>query len=279
MNFNELLIMRGFDITKRIKIIRHKDPVYNIERLYSEGMLETFQSIQSKDIFGGCDYIISFVAKESTTCVFVGVYEVIGKESVLNYEAPREFLYPELFEKDDFYYNLKPCKILDDLKDRVVIDWGKATISWHQWLSEKEVIEILAIGQYKRFPGYLNFKISFYELKTIIDNPEANKEWHVMLKAVAGVYLILDTQDGNQYIGSAYGKEGILGRWKEYSISKHGNNKRLIELLDEFPDRYKNFQYTILQTLPTTLTNREVIEFESLYKDKLGTRAFGLNLN
>jgi len=37
-----------------------------------------------------------------------------------------------------------------------------------------------------------------------------------MLASVAGVYLILDTETGYQYIGAATGKDGIWGRWSKY---------------------------------------------------------------
>jgi hypothetical protein len=107
--------------------------------------------------------------------------------------------------------------------------------------------------------------------------PEANREWHTMLSSVAGVYLIMDTESGKQYVGSAYGKRGILGRWKEYATTGHGGNVLLKKILAQDSKAAKNFQFTILRTLPKTLTNKEVINYENLYKEKLGTRAFGLN--
>lgn len=41
----------------------------------------------------------------------------------------------------------------------------------------------------------------------------------------------------------------------------------------------ENFNFTILRTLSKTLTQAEIIDYERLYKSKLGTRAFGLNSN
>jgi hypothetical protein len=52
-----------------------------------------------------------------------------------------------------------------------------------------------------------------------------------------------------------------------------------MELLAADPDYAKNFQFTVLQTLPKTLTKNEVVEYETRWKKKLGTRAFGLNSN
>lgn len=100
-----------------------------------------------------------------------------------------------------------------------------------------------------------------------------------MLSSVAGVYLILDTVSGMQYIGSAYGKEGIIGRWEQYARNGHGGNKQLMELLEKDPERITKFQYSILITLPQSMTKNEVINVEMLYKKKLGSRSFGLNSN
>jgi len=70
-----------------------------------------------------------------------------------------------------------------------------------------------------------------------------------MLSSVAGVYLKTDMTDGNQYVGSASGKLGIMGRWRSYAETKHGGNIRLISLLEEEPDRYN--QFSILNFMGT----------------------------
>jgi hypothetical protein len=64
-----------------------------------------------------------------------------------------------------------------------------------------------------------------------------------------------------------------------YAATGHGGNKQLIELLATDKEYARGFSCTVLRTLPRTLTRQEVIEFESLYKTKLGARAFGLNSN
>lgn len=176
---------------------------------------------------------------------------------------------------------MKELDILNDLKERLIIDWGKGAINWQQWLkvNDKEIVEILPKGYFDKFPGFLNFTLNFYELKKIIERPDSNREWHRMLGSVAGIYLILDTINGLQYIGSASGEKGILGRWEQYAKNSHGNNKLLIDLLNKHPERYKSFKFSILQTLPRTLTAKEVVAQEKKYKEKLGTRAFGLNGN
>jgi hypothetical protein len=83
-----------------------------------------------------------------------------------------------------------------------------------------------------------------------------------------------------QYVGKASGNNGIWQRWKEYVDTGHGGDKELVKLLANNGDDYKlNFQFTILATLPGHLKPAEVIEYEGLYKKKLGSKAHGLNDN
>lgn len=274
--------MRGFDLSQKVKIVRHQEKAYDVNFLYKNNWIEFYQSIQSKDRFKDCDYILSFLGTEGTKAIFVGAYRKTSSSSFKKEMAPEGFPYPEMLKKDLFYYHLEKVDLLSDLKDRLVIDWGKATRNWCQWLSQdnsKQVIEILPDGYVKEFPGYDELVLSFEELEKIMCYPDANRQWRIMLSSVAGIYLIVDTKYGGQYIGSAYGEKGILGRWQNYITSHHGGNKRLIELLEKDKDRYKDFQFTILRTLPKSLTKDQVIEYEQLYKRKLGTMEFGLNLN
>lgn len=64
-----------------------------------------------------------------------------------------------------------------------------------------------------------------------------------------------------------------------YVNTKDGGNKKLKELLDKHPDRYKAFQFSILKVLPYDSEEDLVIAAENNYKDKLLTRKFGLNAN
>lgn len=143
-----------------------------------------------------------------------------------------------------------------------------------------EVVEICPGLNYKRFTDYSELILSFKELREIVLNEY--KEWKIVLSAVKGVYLITDTHTGKLYIGSAYGDDGIWGRWRDYvSTNGHGGNKSLVELTDSGKSDYasKYFQFSILMLLPKTVTADEAIAKEQLFKRKLGTNAFGLNNN
>ena len=112
-----------------------------------------------------------------------------------------------------------------------------------------------------------------------MSNSAAHRDWKSSLSAVAGVYLVLAETTGEQYVGSAYGLSGIWGRWKQYSLNGHGNNKLLKHVVKTDKDYTAAFRYSVLQVLPKSTKDAEVIRWESQYKRKLGSRATGLNAN
>ena len=93
------------------------------------------------------------------------------------------------------------------------------------------------------------------------------------LSSVNGIYLIRDKSSGKLYVGSAYGEDGLYGRWLNYAHNGHGGNKEL-KGLDP-----NQFEFSILEIIPPTSSAEEVIHRENRWKEKLGTRAFGLNAN
>lgn len=278
MNIIELLKHRGLDLNARIKMMRHLSKKYDIYDMYVRNHFEIYQSFQRRPVIE-CDYLISFLGIRHGCARFVGVYKVEGKRPAKTIKLTSDYPYQEFTETAQYWYDLTKQAGYEDLTDRVVIDWGSSERSWHQWLSEKEVVEILPTGYVTDFPGLMEINISFAELKQLINNPTANREWHQMLKSVAGVYLILDMETGKQYIGSAYGKDGILGRWKSYAQTGHGNNSLLNSLVKTDSDYPLKFRFSILHTLTKSTTKEEALRWEVCFKNKLGTRAFGLNSN
>jgi hypothetical protein len=162
----------------------------------------------------------------------------------------------------------------------LIIEWGKATQAWVQELKNKPVLEILEHGRkLPPFVDYLEFSLTYNQLKDLFDNEQAHRDWRVPLSAIAGIYLILAQGSGDLYIGSAYGESGIWGRWRHYANSGDGGNARLRELIRRDSSYPEQFRFSVLQILPKTMARDEVLQREMLYKHKLGTRATGLNLN
>ena len=278
--FSDLLIARGFDVTSSFRMVRHKLPNHIMEKLIDNDLLEQYQCINGKERFE-CDYVVSFIAKESTKALFWGVFKVNGKINAKKAGTIDKYV-KELYDNNltsAVYYLLEKQKGFEDLEQRVIIDWGSSTIAWVQKNCNKEVIEIKPKGFVEDFSGYLDFILSFKKLEQIVNNSDANYTWKSKLSSVSGIYLILDKKTGKQYIGSAYGENGIWGRWKNYVKTGSGGNDLLIDLQKNNKKYKYNFQFTILQTLPSNLKSDEVIEYEKLYKEKFGSRVFGLNKN
>jgi len=278
----DLLKLRGFDPHRPAKLVRHQTPRYDVHDLMRRGWLEYYQATQSRPVFDGCDRIVSFIGTGGTKARFIGVYRVNGKRRKFDArQVPSPAGFPHEYLKGVRYcYDLEREAGYEDLENRVVIEWGKGARSWVQRLSNKEVVELLPKGQLRPpFHDYLEFSLTYSELVELYDNEDANKEWRARLAAVGGIYLILATKSGAQYVGSAHGTEGIWGRWAAYARDGHGGNKLLKDLIARDSAYPAAFSYSILQILPKTFAKSEVLEWEQRYKEKLGSRATGLNVN
>ena len=174
-------------------------------------------------------------------------------------------------------------RAFEPLGGRVLVDWGGlAAQRWLQWFrGDKKVLRIDQgiIRMMIPFHSYNDVLLSFKELKNLIDTD--NVEWRDKLKAVNGIYGIVDQSNGKLYVGSAYGDEGIWGRWKVYAETNgQGNNDMLVELLSKNKDyAWDHFQWFILETFPLDVTDDYAVHRENLYKEKLCTRKFGYNIN
>lgn len=128
------------------------------------------------------------------------------------------------------------------------------------------------------FPGYSSTLIQHDELRHVVKR--ALDTWRSALRSVAGVYLITDTSCGKHYVGSAYGTEGIWGRWGAYAATGHGGNAELQKLLSEQGESHaKHFQFSVLEICDVLSTQAEVLAREGHWKKALRSREFGYNSN
>ena len=123
------------------------------------------------------------------------------------------------------------------------------------------------------FPGYDKVNISWEEMSRIIEKDT----WKTALQNQKGVYLITDISNGKKYVGSAYGENMILGRWKSYLKTGNGGNIGLKKL--HFDYIKKNFRYSILDIYKSTTNDEIIIERENWWKEVLQSRKFGYNEN
>ena len=183
-------------------------------------------------------------------------------------------------EAENSYYQLSKRGGFEDLEDRLVIDWGKAALAWHQWFTDRPVLEVRALGRaLPPFRDYLRVHLSFNNLVRLAAKPEAHRDWVAGLSAVGAVYLIVNGLTGEQYVGSATGSGGLWQRWCEYAKTGHAGNVRLKAACAGAVSCPAAFNFSILETFSRSLAREEALSLEAFFKQKLGTRAFGLNAN
>jgi hypothetical protein len=265
---------------RRAKLVRHKDSRYDLESLLRTPWFEVYQQYQGKPIFDGCSDIIVFLGEEKGLSRFVGIYGVGQSRSAAEAPLSPECPHPEWARPGTYFYPLTKRLGFETLENRLVIDWGKGALAWHQWFSDRTVVEIRPAGRaLPPFRDYLRVHLTFDDLQRLAAQPDAHRDWVAGLSAVGAVYLIVDSISGEQYVGSATGPEGLWQRWREYAKSGHGGNLRLKDLCGLNAGHPKAFTFSILDTFSRTLSRDEALSLESFFKQKLGTRAFGLNAN
>jgi hypothetical protein len=148
--------------------------------------------------------------------------------------------------------------------------------------NELEVLEILNdhfTGN--DFPGYDNVRLSYHQLKTIIDRQLPG--WIGALSNQKAVYLITDKTNGKLYVGSATSENGmLLQRWSDYVNNGHGGNKELVQLVKSFGFDYvkNNFQYSILENYNSKVDDSLILSREAWLKETLKSKVpHGYNAN
>lgn len=267
MRISDLPAMAEFRDRKDVKVLRHYSSEFDLWQRRRDGTFDAYQNSQGRPVFLGANIVISFIAERHRFAKFIGVWRVLRNKRLAD---------------GSYRYTTDELGGFADLEARMIVSWGDGTRSWVQWLhqkGDKEISEILPRNYVREFPGFLNFCLGFDELATMVQHPDANREWVRMLSSVAGVYCLLDRHTGKQYVGSAYGAGGIWSRWCSYAQSGSGGNLQLRALIDANPRAMRRFQFSILRVLEPGAPKDEVLAHERLLKAKLGSRVFGLNSN
>lgn len=272
LTFNDLLALDGID-PAQVRLVRHQDSRLGLGRMYeawrnNRPAFESYQSVQSKDRFPVGDLLAGFVVTEARKTVFVGLYSVDGVgtcppgsvDALLKHDI-----------SGAFQYDLRLLDGLSSYRDRVVIEWGLGARIWVQRAANqaKPVIEIAE--QYEpRFPGFREF------VRPVDEIPSLPNGWQQVLRSVKGVYLLVDTISGQQYVGSAKGTDSLLGRWLEYSAGGDGGDKGLKAAAKSGA---RNYQVSVLEVVGDHTPDETIEQLESYWKNKLLSRRFGLNRN
>ena len=265
---------------------------------FDDELLTVFSGNMTEDKYKDTDIVLNFVALPKSKALFRGAFINHGRisfnqakkyypgypayqnylKSITDvYYGNKKYKRPPSLSKQ-LFYKLEQSQLLETYRNRLVIDWGKSQ-TYVQKKLDKEVTEIYPKGFVSLFPGWDKVHLSHQELKEIINNPDGNKDWYEYLSRHSGVYVIFDSSSGMQYVGSASGGNGIWSRWEGYAKTGHNGNKALKELASKNPEFFNSFTYSLHHVFPRTVNKNDVLYYESLLKNKLGSRAYGLNEN
>ncbi len=278
LSVKQLLAANGLEIpSDQIKLVRHVDHLgRSIQHMIDNGWFDAYQAEQRPSVrpFHNCQAIASFVGVENNKAAFHGVYRVNGCRPLTSADVARLPAYVANAIKDGkprIWYELEELTAFSSYRGRLVVQWG-STRGWWQHRN-LPIYEILPPVVAKPFPGYQDVLLSWTDLRVIYEDPRAHRDWKAALRANAGIYRIVDQSTGEMYIGSAWGKHGLWGRWETYAKTGHGHNKLLKHRDPE------EFQWSIVRTVSTAMSPGDVIQIEQREKQKHGSRAHGLNGN
>lgn len=277
--FSDVLKKAGLDPAK-VKLIRHALVHERFKSCYDKDMVLEYTRRQENGFSKGYDYWCVFISDKGTLAKLYACYKVGASVPDTPDVIPAGFPHPEWFQGTDSFFDLEPVDLLKDYERRLLIDWGKGTRMWHQkGTTEKPIVAIQA-DEKKVFSGFENLILTYDELKRILENQRAFDAWYTAMSSVNAIYLIVDRKEGTQYVGSAYGKDGLWGRWAEYiTTGGHGGNKKMHQAMKENPQRCHDLQFSVLQILSKSLSEDEIIKAETLWKNKLLTKEHGRNDN
>ena len=275
LRFNTLLVAAQIDPTG-VRLVRHRDPIYN-RAIYEDAIrrhprFEQYQSGQENprvvSLMQSAKVLASFVVDPRGQTVFVGLWRVRGSE---NRYVQDPYRTPDPAPKgSSIVFDLERMTELDDYSGRVIVNWGGGERAWVQYAQrqDKQIIELRRVAIEEPFPGFARFGCRLSEIDGLPST------WLEALRATRGVYLLVEHATGAQYVGSATGMDGFVGRWCQYA-NGHGGNVGMRELSRGAED----YDVRILETVGTGADLEDIYAIETLWKDKLGSRVQGLNRN
>lgn len=215
---------------------------------------------------------------EKDIWLFGGIFRVIGLRVTGPHKKDKEYEVEPEERGKQFIGRLKLRRRLDRNDGRA----RRVNLEGHY---DEFVVSAILAEPYsgRTFPGYEGVDIPFGELESLMRRDRS--DWKTALASVNGVYLITDENDdniGKHYVGSAYGEQGLWGRWKNYVETGHGGNQGLRRVTGEDGVGYarRHFRFTLLDFFAFKTPKEVVLSRETFWKEVLLTRGkYGLNEN
>jgi hypothetical protein len=276
LNFNMVLAGIGIDPAD-VRLLRHQTGPYAGRTPYSlwrdDGPaflnFQAIQSVQNRSRLAG-RYWAGFVVNSVQSTLFAGLWKVkrIGAADPATIDPLRLTSVSQRSEETDLYAQT-PVDAVSGLSGRLSVEWGSGTRMWIQRADSqpKPIVEITRVFQEEAFPGFARFRSPLSAIEALPSG------WRSTLSSNRGIYLLTCPRTREQYVGSATGDNGFLGRWLSYVQNGHGGNIRL-----KSRDA-SDYQVSVLEVAGSATPIDEIFKAERYWKDKLQTNEMGLNGN
>lgn len=292
LKFNDLLAREAIDSaetavilhTPREQKIRALMPLWATER---PELLDTYQSTHSRNPEATLKkrrFAASFVNLMDRSFIFIGLFENFGGSFHSFAEIDSLSQFRSLYEctdatpfcdKDDgavqgrVVFRLERMSDLSEFTGRLRVAAPDAPRPYIR-KAENLDLSVLSLSE----EGYGDRTVTDWRRLTLTkaEIDVLPSLWTATLSQWRGIYLIVDEKDGARYVGSAYGAENLLGRWREHIRKDRGVT---VELRHR---NTKTFRFSILQRVSPDMQVDEIVALENDWKLRLHTIEFGLNL-
>ena len=198
--------------------------------------------------------------------MFVGVYssQIVGPSPPDQTDVLRGGVKNDIPYDD---YRLELLGALGDLSGRLHIDWPQGR-NWKR-LGEAFGYKVREIRLQEADPPYPGHSAFFEKLSLVEVLPET---WRSILQNAKGVYVLTCPRDKAHYVGKADGEGGFYARWLSHAY--HGGDA--IGFRQREPSEYR---VGILEVAGSFASSRDIDQMEGRWKQKLQSRAIGINKN
>jgi len=276
--FTEFLRKIDLDPT-RVRLLRHDARGVAAWRRGGPDAFGCFASFQRRTPppYGGAEVACHFLPASNLpdgtlTALYVGTTRITDQWAWDGDRLPQiqdmEIIEGERGRENVDAFDLEWIEQGGEYAERLLINWGPGGRAWSQRAHrmQKAILEIRLQAEEPPFPGFSGF------LSRISEIPRFPQAWTGSLEGVRGVYLLV-ADNGDQYVGSATGVDGFMGRWHQYLLNGHGGNVRLREA------GHQDYKVAILEVASPDMSLGDILAREAFWKAKLGVRAHGLNAN
>lgn len=225
-------------------------------------------------------YVASFIGHEPGKALFICLYRV-GKSTPLSYNEYWHIAANKELKKlgmggltrdrrSALWFELHLTSFYVEWKGKLVISWPGSERSWWRWADRNEFL-VHSIHEESLLDPEVRpwdqLELTWEELSILPRRLRSSlAEWR-------GIYFVFDVSDGKGYVGSACGRENLLGRWLNYAARGHAGNQ-LLRKRDP-----RNLRFSILERVSPDMKAEDVIRLEQSWKTRLHTRQHGLNAN